>query len=719
MLSAFATCPKGLEELLCEELRGLGCGNIRQSLAGVGFEDSLPTLYRVCLWSRLANRILLALDEFAIETVEDLYTGVNQIRWDEHLSPDHTFAVNFTGTNDAIRQTNFGALKTKDAIVDWFRAHTGQRPSVDTRQPNVRLRVNLRRGRATVSVDLSGDSLHKRGYRSIGGIAPLKENLAAAVLVRANWPNIAKHGGGLIDPLCGSGTLLVEAAQMAMDIAPGLIREQWGFTHWKGHQATIFEPLAAEAQRKRDDALNAEWPAIIGYDESDKAVAGAKLNIERAGLSRFIQLRRQTLNHLNAPPHHAKVAGLVVTNPPYGERLTDEAGLTPLYTLLGQKLRSHYEGWRAAVLTGNPALGKTMGIRAVKQYQLFNGTIPSRLLLFDINEDTYVSAASSGVAPRPRLSPGAQMFANRLRKNWKHLDKWRRRLRVNCYRLYDADIPEYSVAVDVYNDWVHVAEYKPPRSIEPATAENRLREVLSAIPDVVGVSPEQIVIKQRERQRGPAQYQKRSTSSKRLEVQEADARFLVNLHDYVDTGLFLDHRPLRLALGELTYGKRFLNLFCYTASATVHAALGGAKASLSIDLSTTYIDWARGNFVLNGIDKNRHRLMKADCLRWLADNRDRFDVILLDPPTFSNSKSMRGTFDVERDHAELIDTTMRGLTDDGLLIFSSNRRALALNDKVLGKYQVKDMTEWSLDRDYPRDNPPHRCWFVRHQQTST
>ena len=714
MLSAFATCPKGLEALLFEELRELGGENIRQSLAGVGFDGALSTLYRACLWSRLANRILLVLDEFAVATADDLYTGVNQIRWDQHLSPDNTFAVRFTGSNDAIRQTNFGALKSKDAIVDWFRSHTGRRPSVDTRQPQVRLHVNLRRGRATVSVDLSGDSLHKRGYRSIGGIAPLKENLAAAVLLRADWPALARVGGCLIDPLCGSGTLLVEAAQIAMGIAPGLIREQWGFSHWKGHEAAIFEPLEAEARNKRDHALETEWPPIIGYDESDKAITGAKRNIEQAGLSRFIQLRCQSLNHLNAPPHHAKVAGLVVANPPYGERLGDEAGLTPLYTLLGEKLRSHYQGWRAALLTGNPALGKTMGIRAVKRYQLFNGTIPSKLLLFDINEDTYVRAESAGVAPRPRLSPGARMFANRLQKNWKHLDKWRRRLGVNCYRLYDADIPEYAVAVDVYDDWVHVAEYKAPPSIDPATAENRLREVLGAIPDVLRVGPEQIVVKQRERQRGTTQYQKRSTAGKRIEVQEADAKLLVNLHDYLDTGLFLDHRRLRLELGALTNGKRLLNLFCYTASATVHAALGGARESVSIDLSTTYVDWARNNFVLNHIDKNRHRLVKADCMRWLADNNDQFDVILLDPPTFSNSKSMTGSFDVERDHPELIDTSMRALSHGGLLIFSSNRRTLALQDKVAAKYQVKDMTAWSLHRDYPRDRPPHRCWFISH-----
>ena len=500
------------------------------------------------------------------------------------------------------------------------------------------------------------------------GAAPLKENLAAALLLRADWPVIAKNGGALIDPLCGSGTLLVEGAWMAMSSAPGLLRERWGFTHWRGHQSAIFETLVRQAKVQQAVASSSALPPIFGYDEDPKAIAGAKANIERAGLSPHIQLRRQPLSRLDSPPGPVETPGLVITNPPYGERLGDETTLTPLYTLLGEKLRNHYEGWRAALLTGNPDLGKTMGVRSRRQYQLFNGTIPSKLLLFDIDNDSYLSETATGVRPQPRLSPGAQMFANRLAKNWKHLDKWRRRNAISCYRLYDADIPEYSVAIDVYNDWVHIAEYKAPSSIEPATAENRLREVASIIPGITGITPEQIVIKQRQRQRGRAQYHKHPNSGPPMQVQEGEAKLLVNLHDYLDTGLFLDHRRLRLGLNQLVDGKRFLNLFCYTASATVHAALGGAAESVSVDLSNTYIDWAHRNFALNRIDTRRHRLVRADCRRWLGEKDNRFDVVLLDPPTFSNSKSMQGTLDVERDHVELIELAVQRLTGEGLLI---------------------------------------------------
>ena len=713
MLPAFATCPKGLEALLFDEVCELGGENVRQTLAGVRFEAALITLYRVCLWSRLANRVLLELDTFGVESADDLYAGISALRWDEHLSPDSTFAVSFTGTNDAIRQTNFGALKAKDAIVDRFLTQTGKRPDVDAKRPDLRVHINLRHTRASVSVDMSGESLHKRGYRVRAGVAPLKENLAAALLVRADWPAIAGNGGGLIDPLCGSGTLLVEAAWMAMGTAPGLLRERWGFTHWRGHESAVFETLVNQAKEQHGAALSSVLPPIVGYDKNETAIAGAKVNLERAGLSRQIQLRRQPLARLEIPREQVEVPGLLITNPPYGRRLNDETSLAPLYTLLGEKLRTYYEGWRAALLTGNPELGKTMGLRSRRQYQLFNGTIPSKLLLFDVNEGNYVSETAAGVRPQPRLSTGAQMFANRLAKNWKHLDKWRRRNAISCYRLYDADIPEYSVAVDIYNDWVHLAEYKAPSSIEPATAENRLREVVSAIPGVTGISPEQVVIKQRQHQRGRAQYQKHPHPGPRMEVREGEARLLVNLHDYLDTGLFLDHRRLRLGLHELVRGKRFLNLFCYTASATVHAALGGACESVSVDLSTTYIDWARSNFALNHIDTSRHRLVKTDCRRWLCGKRDRFDVILLDPPTFSNSKSMQGTLDVERDHRELIDAAVQQLSSTGLLIFSSNRRKLELDRSILNRHQVKDMTSWSLDRDYARDKPAHRCWFIR------
>ena len=516
--------------------------------------------------------------------------------------------------------------------------------------------------------------------------------------------------------MCGSGTLLIEAAQIAMNAAPGLLRQQWGFDDWKGHQVEILDNLLKEAREKCARAAQSPLPVIIGYDDDELALSAAALNIEQAQLSGYIQLKRQTLRQLGAPPRHACSHGLVITNPPYGKRLGDEASLTKLYALLGKKLRTHYEGWCAGVLTGNPSLGKTMGVRVSKQYALFNGTIASKLLVFELSQQNFIRQNLAGVIPAPRLSPGEQMFVNRLAKNVRHLDKWRRRNDISCYRVYDADIPEYAVAVDIYNEWVHLGEYKAPFSIDPAVAEQHLREVVSAIPRVLGTDPEKIVVKQRKRQRAAVQYEKQNQLSRQLEVREANARLLVNLHDYLDTGLFLDHRRLRASLQEMAKGKRFLNLFCYTASATVHAALGGARETFSVDLSRTYLDWARGNFELNALDENRHHLIKADCRKWIDENQRWFDIILLDPPTSSNSKGMQGTFEVERDHPSLIVTTMGHLSDDGGLIFSSNRRKFELDPSIEERYQVKDMTGWSLDRDYSRARLPHRCWFISHRK---
>jgi 23S rRNA (guanine2445-N2)-methyltransferase / 23S rRNA (guanine2069-N7)-methyltransferase len=717
--TAFATCPKGIEALLRQELDELGARDSRETVAGVQFRAETGDLYRICLWSRLANRILLSLAELDMPDDTALYEGVKAIRWQDHMTPEVTFAMDFTGRTPAIRNSQYGALKAKDALVDGFRERCGRRPSVDTVAPGLRINIRARGERATVSLDLCGESLHRRGYRRAGGAAPVKENLAAALLLRADWPAIAAAGGTLLDPLCGSGTLLIEGAWMAMGIATGLQRERWGFDHWLGHDPDAWRDVKDAAVALRDDAMSRSWPDFMGYDADGGALKGATQNIAAAGLEGRVRVYRKELGHLVRPTHKVLVPGLVIANPPYGERLGDEASLVHLYRCLGDRLKTEFDGWRGALFTGNPELGRTMGLRAVKQYRLWNGPIAARLLLFDIRSSHHVGTkhtadAHTGAVPAA-LGAGAEMFANRLRKNLKHLARWKRQQGIDCYRLYDADMPEYAVAVDVYGEWVHVAEYRAPADIDPAAAERRLRDVMSAIPAVLDVAPGRIVVKQRQRQKGKAQYRRQGTRSELQEVVEGDARLLVNLRDYLDTGLFLDHRPLRLALGGLCKGRRFLNLYCYTGAATVHAAVGGARASTSIDLSATYLDWARRNLALNGISESRHNLVREDCQAWLRGNRESFDVILLDPPTFSNSKSTETDLDVQRDHALLIDAAMKNLDPGGLLVFSTNRRGFKLEEGLSDRLAVEDRTAWSLDRDFSRGRPIHQCWFIRHR----
>lgn len=724
ILTLFATCPKGIEALLADELASLGAEPVKEHVAGVSVRGSLAVAYRCCLWSRLANRILLPLARFPVDSAQALYDGVAAIPWREHFGPDHSFAVDFTGSNDAINNTQFGAQKTKDAVVDQMLWRSGRRPSVDLKRPDWRLNVQLRRDTATVSIDLAGESLHRRGYRLQGGIAPLKENLAAALLLRADWPAIAARGGALIDPLCGSGTLLIEGAMMAMDIAPGGARRRWGFEHWLQHDAALWHALEQDAQQRRERALQRQWPEIRGYDASAAAIAAAEENIARAGLTGKVRVLRKELAQFVRPTHQVLDEGLVITNPPYGERLGEQESLRHLYAHLGERLREQFQGWRAAVFTGNPDLGKSMGLRSNKQYRLWNGAIPAQLLLFDVEPQYFVKrdaaprADGSASAPAPasvELGSGAQMFANRLRKNHKRLQKWLQQNRIGCYRLYDADMPEYAVAVDCYGDWVHVAEYAPPASVDEQAAEQRLRDVLAAIPVALGTDPRRIALKQRARQRGAAQYERVDRRGEFIEVREGEARLLVNLTDYLDTGLFLDHRPVRLKIAELARGKRFLNLFCYTATASVHAALGGALSTTSVDMSPTYLDWARRNFALNGLSEARHHRVQADCRRWLAECRQQFDLILLDPPTFSNSKKMPDTLDIQRDHVDLIHQALRLLTPDGLLIFSTNRRRFELDPAVAELFSVQEMTRWSLDPDFERSAGIHQCWFIRHR----
>lgn len=375
----FATSAKGLELLLKDELQGLGAHQVAEKLAGVKFNGDLSIAYKACLWSRFANRILLELARVPAESPEELYEGVQTVLWDQHLTVETTFAVQFVTTQSRITHTLFGAQKVKDAIVDQFREKFGERPSVARDQPQVSVYVYLFKDVATIYLDLSGESLHKRGYRLEAGPAPLKENLAAAILQRAGWNKVAKQNGTLVDPMCGSGTLLVEAALMAADIAPGLLHAYFGFLGWKQHQPAIWQKILEDAEKRRAAGMQ-HLPKIVGYDADPQAVKIAFANIERAGLHGSIHVEKRELETLTPPPN--SIPGIVVTNPPYGERLGEETELEALYTLLGQRLKQEFAGWQAAVFTGNPDLGIQMRMRASKMYVFFNGAIPCKLLLF-------------------------------------------------------------------------------------------------------------------------------------------------------------------------------------------------------------------------------------------------------------------------------------------------------------------------------------------------
>jgi len=729
----FLTCPKGLEGLLAEEATGLGLEDTREHTSAVRGMADMETAYRLCLWSRLGNRVLLVLKRFAMKDAEDLYHGVHDIEWQDHLLPGGSLAVEFSGHGSGIDNTHFGALKVKDAIVDRLRTPTGERPSVDKLNPDLRVHLRLDRGEAILSLDLSGHSLHQRGYRLQQGAAPLKENLAAAILIRSGWPRIAAQGGALADPMCGVGTFLVEAAMIAADIAPNLRRERWGFSAWLGHVPALWRKLHDEAQARAAAGLAKPPLWIRGYEADPRLIQPGRNNVERAGLSEWIKIYQGEVATFEPRPDQNQ-KGLVICNPPYGERLGDEASLLYLYQNLGERLRQACLNWEAAVFTGAPDLGKRMGIRSHKQYAFWNGALPCKLLLIKVLPDQFVTGerrtaeqrqqeaerveqrADSGQAPAPveqaRLSEGGQMFANRLQKNLKQLGKWARREQIDCYRVYDADMPEYALAIDLYHDWVHVQEYAAPRSVDPEKAQARLFDALAAIPQALGIDKSRVIVKRRERQSGTRQYERQSTQGQFLEVQEGGVKLLVNLTDYLDTGLFLDHRPLRLRIQREAQGKRFLNLFCYTATASVHAAKGGARSTTSVDLSKTYLDWARRNLALNGFS-GKNRLEQGDVMAWLQASRDEYDLIFIDPPTFSNSKRMEGVFDVQRDHVQLLDLAIARLAPGGVLYFSNNFRKFELDEHLAQRYAVEEISTQTLDPDFNRNTRIHRAWRLQ------
>lgn len=704
-LEFFATAARGLEPLLATELRALGASEVAETRGGVRFAGELVTAYRACLWSRVASRVLLPLTRFAAADPEALYAGVHALPWEEHLDVAGSLAVDFVSSRSAITHTQFGALKVKDAVVDHFRERYGERPSVDTQRPDLRINVYLHRDEAQIALDLSGDALHRRGYRESGAAAPLKENLAAAILLRAGWAEIAAAGGPLLDPMCGSGTLLIEGALIAADIAPGLNRAYFGFLGWRGHDDACWKDLVDEALERREQGLT-RLPAIRGYDHDAGAVRTALANIVRADLGGRIHVERRELAAARPP---GESPGLLVTNPPYGERLGEVHALIPLYAQLGELLKNHFPGWRAAVFAANTELGLRVGLKPEKTYQLYNGPIECRLALFGIGEQ------------RERgLSPGAEMVANRLRKNRKQLAKWVAREDIGNYRLYDADLPEYNVAVDLYQGqalYAHVQEYEPPKQVDPAKAGRRLREALRAVEEVLELPPERVFYKVRRRQKGRAQYEKLDRGGRFHEVREGTARLLVNFTDYLDTGLFLDHRPIRARLREEARGKRFLNLFCYTGVATVQAALGGAARTTSVDMSRTYLDWAAANLRLNGLEGRDHQLVQADCVTWLAEQaregREQYDLIFLDPPTFSSSKRMQASFDIQRDHIELLTHAAALLAPGGLLIFSTNLRSFKIEREALPGLQVKDITPQTIPPDFARNPKIHHCFEIR------
>ncbi len=700
MYSFLVTTARGLDELLQKEVQSLLPEHtISQKPGQVRFDGELVDAYTVCLWSRLANRVLLELDACEVKDADDLYQLAMSIDWLSHFSVQNSFVIDFLGTNRVINNSQFGALKVKDAIADQFNQRVGSRPNISKQDPDIRIQCRLHRDKLTIYIDLSGKSLHQRYYRKDTGRAPLKEHVAAAILMRSGWTEDMQQP--LIDPMCGSGTVIIEAALMATNTAPALKRNHWGFTEWKGHQAELWYDLVAKAH----DAQTTTTSRFFANDIDGRLMRIARVNAADAKVESLIQFSHNNALNMVSP---VQQTGYMVSNPPYGERLNDITDLLPMFAEWGVHLKKTFKDWKVSLLTSNREVLKELRLVSDKHYKLMNGKLECQLVNYRLDEKNCEV-----------WNPGNEMpdndFANRLKKNKTKLKKWLKNANTDCYRVYDADLPEYNAAVDIYGDFVVLQEYAAPKEIDPAKTKKRLQEMLRSLAPVLQVPNHNVVLKVREQKRGKAQYEKLATQANIFTVQENGAQFEVNLSDYLDTGLFLDHRDTRKLIQTKAKDKHVLNLFAYTGSVSVHAALGGAASVTTVDMSNTYLDWAKRNFTLNKL-RGPYQFVQADCLQWIAEHQQGYDLLFIDPPSFSNSKRMSDTWDVQRDHVTLLRNALKCLNPGGEIIFSNNLRQFKMDITALQELglTVENISAKTLPEDYKRNPKIHNCWLLKH-----
>ncbi|MGJ8694512.1 MAG: bifunctional 23S rRNA (guanine(2069)-N(7))-methyltransferase RlmK/23S rRNA (guanine(2445)-N(2))-methyltransferase RlmL [Thalassotalea sp.] len=705
MYQFLALTSSGIEILLYDELISLGAEQVVQKPEGVYFQADLKTGYKICLWTRLATRVLLKIGEGDAENKEALYASAAKIEWSAHLSTQESFVIDFVGHSEEIRNSQFGGLTVKDALVDHFRDQGLLRPSVDKLHTDISFQVRLLRQKATFFLDFSGRGLFQRGYRKDSGAAPLKENLAAALIIRSGW--LDDTSKPLLDPMCGSGTILIEAASMAAKQAPGLDRAKWGFTYWPEHDEALFEQAIEDAKEVGNQAKPYLSIKLQGFDLDSRVIKTARQNAGIAGFADFIDFQCRDANKLK---NGFEQAGTMLFNPPYGERIGDLPELVETFAILGQSFKKQFADWRVAIFTANVELLSLLKLASFKRYKLKNGPLDCQLALYNLDAKQLVTSSED----TSEFAQKDSAFANRLKKNLKGLKAWIKRENIECYRVYDGDIPEYNAALDIYQDHLVIQEYAAPSNIPPETVAKRIQEVIYWAPKVLNISTSKVVLKTRQKQKGTNQYQKLEQTDQSMIVQEYGAKLKVNLWQYLDTGLFLDHRKTRQIVAQRAKNKSLLNLFAYTGSVSVQAALHGAATVTTVDMSKTYLTWAEENFALNKLSGEKYQFIQADCLDWLKKNKQLFDVVFIDPPTFSNSKRMEDSFDVQRDYLNVLTDAKTAMAENGEIIFTNNKRKFKMDHDALTALGLKAqaMSETTRDLDFKRNVHIHNSWLI-------
>jgi 23S rRNA (guanine2445-N2)-methyltransferase / 23S rRNA (guanine2069-N7)-methyltransferase len=768
---------EGLEWILARELERVGARDLRIGRRTIEFSAAAgaekETLYRAVLESRTAIRVLEPLGRFRVDSPESLYRAMQEVDWTEQLKTSDTLRVDAAIHDTFLTHSLYAAQIVKDAVVDQLRTPSGKRPSVQLRGATLRLGLHLVGGTATIFRDAAGRSLHQRGWRMGEVEAPLSEVLAAGILAIAGWwragapggdPDQAATGGEpLLDPLCGSGTLVIEAATIAAGIAPGLWRARrkaHGFYRFRDCDRGLFDRLVAELEARATEPT----PLFHASDLDPRAVAAARACADAAGVAGSITIEQKHFEE--ARPVPAGGPGLVVTNPPYGERLPlPRAGA--FYRRFGDWLVRHCGGWRAAILAADTPAAGQLGLRPTYRVPLANGPIACRLLEVEVRsrppqppsqiegsgptttrdraaasrdrdedgehgaivpprDNSYrpdedgANRPASAAADRGRASTRTTAdqigdFRRRLAKRFKHLSKWARRQGIEAFRVYDRDIPEIPLVIDWYAGWLHAAEYERPHERTDVEHEVWLDRMIEAAALELGVPPERTFLKVRRRQRDGGQYEKVDQRQAVLTVKEGGLSFEVNLSDYLDTGLFLDHRQTRAMVRGEAAGRRMLNLFCYTGSFSVYAAAGGAGETVSVDLSNTYLEWTRTNLSRNGFkDAGKHRVVRDEARAFLEHRARRgepkFDLAVVDPPTFSRSAKSETPWDIQQDHGPLLELLAANMTAGGIVYFSTNFRRFHLDAARLEPlYAIREITGRTIPEDF-RNERIHRAW---------
>lgn len=734
------TCADGLELPLQKELTSFHITSDIKQTGRLSANVSLEQIYQICLWSRVASRVLLPLGKknlnIEYDTAEQLYGFAKSVDWTKIFTLEQTFAIRLSLDKRVQANQQFCMLRVKDAIADKFNETFNARPNV-AKEPDFHIFASVNDKQAELYLDLSGTSLHRRGYRVAMTDAPLKENLASALLYSVDFHQ--KNYDVLIDPMCGSGTLLIEALLMKADYAVGLDKadKQFGFYAWAYHDDNLWQTMVQQATErfhtKLDNMVNGAMPFVFGFDMDAKAIKATHKNLIASGLMPIINkitLQQRSLASLNLALEkqvNSWKNPLIITNPPYGERLGEEELIKPLYQGFGKRLQYLFNDSDAPVTLGILASkveqADTLPILEPKTLRCHNGAITVYFRYGELNKNDETPLIEQFEKQDIQLEEG-QDFCNRLQKNLSNLKKLAKKQQVSNLRIYDADLPDFNVAVDMYGNFVHVQEYAPPKSIPADIAKKRFNLALHAIREVLQTKRENVFIKTRAKQSGNEQYEKKGNHGKFYIVNEPTANaqqayFFANFTDYLDTGLFLDHRNMRKIIADNARGKAVLNLFAYTCTASVHAGLGGAKSVTSVDLSQNYLDWGKKNFSLNGLPElANYQFIAEDVFEWIKQHTEKYDLIFIDPPTFSNSKKFKGTFDVQRDHVALINRAMNRLNADGVLYFSNNFSKFELDKQINERFLVTEITNQTIGFDYNPKKPIHRSWTICHKQMS-